>query len=266
MFLEDLDIFNDYIFFAGPLDLTLRSVILHGRDVKYLNMEEENNHQFGFDSCGALDLSSTTSASSGVNSTKASDEENSDNGGSGSEFSCGKRKSMMENEEEEIKRKRNKLEHNPIMKRKNIREVIGDDMLADITKEARSKEEERLKRLKTQETHNEDLMVTSSDSDEHKAMSDDVDEDDDEDDPNNSGMHVNDALNIPDSDGKVLVNVHHPKGDPDIFLAPQLASVIKPHQIGGVRFLYDNVVESASRFSTSQGYGCILAHSMGLGK
>ena len=241
-------------------------MILHGREVKYLNMEEENNHQFGFDSCGALDLSSTTSASSGVNSTKASDEENSDNGGSGSEFSCGKRKSMMENEEEEIKRKRNKLEHNPIMKRKNIREVIGEDMLADITKEARSKEEERLKRLKNQENHNEDLMVTSSDSDEHKAMSDDVDEDDDEDDPNNSGMHVNDALNIPDSDGKVLVNVHHPKGDPDIFLAPQLASVIKPHQIGGVRFLYDNVVESASRFSTSQGYGCILAHSMGLGK
>ena len=37
-------------------------------------------------------------------------------------------------------------------------------------------------------------------------------------------------------------------------------------QIGGIRFLYDNLVESLNRFGTSPGFGCILAHSMGLGK
>lgn len=37
-------------------------------------------------------------------------------------------------------------------------------------------------------------------------------------------------------------------------------------QIGGVRFLFDNIIESVERFSTSTGFGCILAHSMGLGK
>lgn len=37
-------------------------------------------------------------------------------------------------------------------------------------------------------------------------------------------------------------------------------------QIGGVRFLYDNLVECLNRFKTSSGFGCILAHSMGLGK
>lgn len=39
-----------------------------------------------------------------------------------------------------------------------------------------------------------------------------------------------------------------------------------PPQVGGLRFLYDNLVESLERFSTSSGFGCILAHSMGLGK
>ena len=33
-----------------------------------------------------------------------------------------------------------------------------------------------------------------------------------------------------------------------------------------MRFLYDNVIESREQFMNSQGFGCILAHSMGLGK
>lgn len=42
--------------------------------------------------------------------------------------------------------------------------------------------------------------------------------------------------------------------------------LLPPSQIGGIRFLYDNLVESVERFSSSSGFGCILAHSMGLGK
>lgn len=37
-------------------------------------------------------------------------------------------------------------------------------------------------------------------------------------------------------------------------------------QAGGIRFLYDNIVESKARFASMPGFGCILAHSMGLGK
>lgn len=62
------------------------------------------------------------------------------------------------------------------------------------------------------------------------------------------------------------VNVGHPENEPDVFLAPQIARIIKPHQIGGIRFLFDNIIESIERFKTSEGFGCILAHSMGLGK
>lgn len=80
------------------------------------------------------------------------------------------------------------------------------------------------------------------------------------------GVHANDALNRPDAQGRVLVNVNHPDTDPDIFLSPHLARSVQPHQIGGIRFLYDNLVESVERFRSSTGFGCILAHSMGLGK
>ncbi|CAG5116066.1 unnamed protein product [Candidula unifasciata] len=104
------------------------------------------------------------------------------------------------------------------------------------------------------------VMVPSDESDSEE------DEDDGPEDINNGGSHINDTLNLPDTDGRVQVNIGHPAEDPDIFLAPQIAQAIKPHQIGGVRFLYDNLIESVERLRTTPGFGCILAHSMGLGK
>lgn len=71
---------------------------------------------------------------------------------------------------------------------------------------------------------------------------------------------------LPLVDGKLVVNLGHPSNEQDIHLPPQIALVAKPHQVGGIRFLYDNIVESLSRYNDSQGFGCILAHSMGLGK
>ena len=37
-------------------------------------------------------------------------------------------------------------------------------------------------------------------------------------------------------------------------------------KIGGIRFLYDNIIENLTRYDHVPGFGCILAHSMGLGK
>ncbi|XP_046840398.1 helicase ARIP4-like isoform X3 [Xenia sp. Carnegie-2017] len=93
-----------------------------------------------------------------------------------------------------------------------------------------------------------------------------LEEDENNPEPENSGCHTNDEVNQPDGNGHVLVNVNHPPSEPDIFLPMHLSILVKPHQIGGIRFLYDNLVESLSRFQVSPGFGCILAHSMGLGK
>ena len=230
-------------------------------------MTEESGviQQFGFDSCGALDLSS-----SGTNSIKLSDEDtesNSDNGDVGPGFSKRKAEVLAEflSKRKKIRKEENdNLQPIILNKRKNIRDILQDRLLEQTTREAKALEDERLLRLRCS---SESLGQSSDDSDQFKMLSDGGDEDEEEDeDPNNSGMHVNDCLNVREPDGGVVVNIGHPQQDPDIRIAPQIAEHIKPHQIGGVRFLYDNVVESLDRFRDSQGLGCILAHNMGLGK
>ena len=117
-----------------------------------------------------------------------------------------------------------------------------------------------------------EIILDHSSSDDCKIVEyEDVLNESDEEDQDNSGMHVDDQMNIAQCFGeskvkKVLVNVGHPSDEPDIFLPHQIQQIIKPHQIGGIRFLYDNLIENLKRFKSSQGFGCILAHAMGLGK
>ena len=50
-------------------------------------------------------------------------------------------------------------------------------------------------------------------------------------------------------------------------LQPGFTACLKPHQLGGVRFLFDNVaISCASLRAGKEGMGALLAHSMGLGK
>ena len=72
--------------------------------------------------------------------------------------------------------------------------------------------------------------ITVSSEEEQEIPTPDAKEDE-MDDPNNAGLHVDDRLNVANADGRVLVNVGHPDTDPDIFLAPQIQRMIKPHQV-----------------------------------
>ena len=54
----------------------------------------------------------------------------------------------------------------------------------------------------------------------------------------------------------------------DVVLDPDLARILRPHQIEGVKFMYEAVtgISSLEQGHTSPGQGAILADEMGLGK
>ena len=72
------------------------------------------------------------------------------------------------------------------------------------------------------ETSDDDIQLLSSEEEKEDGHAEDT---------NNSGSHTDDTCNVPDSLGRVLVNVGHPPAEMDIFIAPQIARNIKPHQV-----------------------------------
>lgn len=44
-----------------------------------------------------------------------------------------------------------------------------------------------------------------------------------------------------------------------------LVEKLKPHQIAGIRFMWESCFESGDKLTESIGGGCILAHCMGVG-
>ena len=63
----------------------------------------------------------------------------------------------------------------------------------------------------------------------------------------------------PTYEKKVLLNLEKGReGEKDVFIADFLAEKLYAHQLDGIRFMWKNVIQEDA--------GCILAHSMGLGK
>jgi SNF2 family DNA or RNA helicase len=61
--------------------------------------------------------------------------------------------------------------------------------------------------------------------------------------------------------GKIIINDAAAEGQGFIYVHPHIARCIKKHQIEGVRFMWNQIVTSLGDMQ-----GCLLAHTMGLGK
>ncbi|KAM5561744.1 protein CHROMATIN REMODELING 20 [Rosa sericea] len=135
-------------------------------------------------------------------------------------------------------------------RKKKIRRIIDDAELGEETKRKIAIEKERQERLKS-------LQVQFSVKSKMKCS------------PSYNG-NISEGVSaevMGDASAGYIVNVMREKGEEPVRVPPSLSSKLKAHQIMGVRFMWENIVQSIREVkSGDKGLGCILAHMMGLGK
>ena len=210
-----------------------------------------------------------------------------------------KKRKHQGSKDQKTKTKKKKKSKTNTHHRRNIRTLLTNDKLQEDTLSALQAEQERLKRLaetnfglptiyahlnSREKPAEDDCIVLDDDDNAPEEPSKPANEPDDSNDSDvqcvdsdteivndklvkkMQRLHVDDRVNVPDENGDIQVNVNHPADDPDLYIPKHLCPVLKPHQIGGIRFMYDNIVQNLEHFRTKAGLGCILAHSMGCGK
>uniref|UniRef100_A0A803KNM3 Uncharacterized protein n=1 Tax=Chenopodium quinoa TaxID=63459 RepID=A0A803KNM3_CHEQI len=64
-----------------------------------------------------------------------------------------------------------------------------------------------------------------------------------------------------------IVNVVREEGEGAVRIPPSISAKLKTHQVAGIRFMWENIIQSIRNVKAGdKGLGCILAHTMGLGK
>lgn len=135
-------------------------------------------------------------------------------------------------------------------RKKKIRRILDDAELGEDTRKKIAIEKERQERLKS-------LQVQFSSN--SKMMS-------------SAGFCGNlsegaSAEVLGDASTGYIVNVVREKGEEAVRIPPSISSKLKTHQISGIRFMWENIIQSIRKVkSGDKGLGCILAHTMGLGK
>jgi transcriptional regulator ATRX len=64
----------------------------------------------------------------------------------------------------------------------------------------------------------------------------------------------------------VYLDIDETTRKPMLRVDPKIARQLKPHQIEGLKFMWENCFEKLTMAKTHVGSGCLLAHCMGLGK
>lgn len=135
-------------------------------------------------------------------------------------------------------------------RKKKIRRILDDAELGEETKKKIAIEKERQERLKSLEAQfSRKAMPVDS-----KSFSCNYSE--------GASAEV-----LGDASTGYIVNVVREKGEDAVRIPPSLSRKLKPHQIAGIRFMWENIIQSVTKVkSGDKGLGCILAHTMGLGK
>lgn len=122
------------------------------------------------------------------------------------------------------------------------RKLLRDDQLADDTKHAQREEQDRIKRLEKKNERLSQFIDTQKSSQESIADSE-------------QPIDVNEIILDYDTKRKQKIVVHR-----------EITKQLKPHQVDGIKFMYDCCYGSVDNIEKYPGSGCILAHCMGLGK
>ncbi|KAM0056754.1 putative DNA helicase chromatin remodeling SNF2 family [Helianthus debilis subsp. tardiflorus] len=143
----------------------------------------------------------------------------------------------------------------PISKRrrkKKIRRILDDAELGEDTKRKIAIEKERQERLKSLEA--ERLKSLNSMKTNYANFRANVSE----------GATL-DMLG--DAQTGYIVNVVREENEEAVRLPQSISTKLKSHQVAGIRFMWENIIQSITKVrSGDKGLGCILAHTMGLGK
>ncbi|XP_042016486.1 protein CHROMATIN REMODELING 20-like, partial [Salvia splendens] len=131
-------------------------------------------------------------------------------------------------------------DNSSVKTRKKIRRILDDGELGEETQKKIAIEKERQERLRSLEV-TEFVTVGEGVGAGHEAQD------------NASSGHI--------------INLVREEGEEAVRIPPSISTKLKPHQISGIRFLWENIIQSVGKVrSGDKGLGCILAHMMGLGK
>ncbi|KAM1251149.1 hypothetical protein ACFX2I_033548 [Malus domestica] len=135
-------------------------------------------------------------------------------------------------------------------RKKKIRRIIDDTELGEETRRKIAIEKERQERLMS-------LQVQFSAKSKMKSFAT----------CNGRLPEGASAEVLGDASAGYIVNVVREKGEEAVRIPPSISAKLKAHQITGVRFIWENIIQSVRKVKAGdKGLGCILAHMMGLGK
>ncbi|GMY20566.1 protein CHROMATIN REMODELING 20, partial [Fagus crenata] len=134
-------------------------------------------------------------------------------------------------------------------KKKKIRRILDDAELGEETRRKIAIEKERQERLKS-------LQVQFSAKSKMSSAG------------CNGNLSEGASVEVlGDASTGYVVNVVREKGEEAVRIPPSISAKLKAHQVAGIRFMWENIIQSIRRVkSGDKGLGCILAHTMGLGK